>query len=263
MSLFNRNKHLSLLLSAFCFLAAFALPADAGERLNRILAAKVLRVGTPGDYRPLAILENGKYEGFDIDVINLIAKELGVKVEFVPTTWPKLMEDHQADKFDISLGGITRNVARMVKTDFLPPCAPFGKVALIRADDKFKFAKPEDLNQPDVHVIKNPGGTNEKYVDAHLTKAKVTTHANNAEIPGLIAEGKGDVMITDTYEALVYSKKDSRLFVAFIHEPLTPLAYKGYMLQNDDPDYVRVMKFIWDELQLRGELKTVEEKWLK
>jgi cyclohexadienyl dehydratase len=151
----------------------------------------------------------------------------------------------------------------MAKVDFLPPCAPFGKVALIRADDKFKFTKPEDLNQSGVRVIKNPGGTNEKYVDAHLTKANVTTHENNAEIPGLIAEGKGDVMITDTYEALVYSKKDSRLFVAFVRNPLTPLAYKGYMLQNDDPDYVRVMKFVWDELQLRGELKTVEDKWLK
>jgi cyclohexadienyl dehydratase len=263
MSSCNRNKRVFLLLSVFCFLLAFSLPSEAGDRLNRILETKVLRVGTPGDYRPLAMLENGKYEGFDVDVISLIAKELGVKVEFVPTTWPKLMEDHLADKFDISLGGITRNVVRMVKTDFLPPCAPFGKVALIRADDKWKFTTPESLNQPDVRVIKNPGGTNEKYVDAFLTKAKVTTHQKNAEIPGLIAEGKGDVMITDTYEALVYSKKDSRLFVAFINKPLTPLAYKGYMLQNDDQDYVRVMKFIWDELQLRGELKAAEDKWLR
>ena len=150
-----------LVLAAFIVCALAVSGAEAGGRLNRILENKVLRVGTPGDYRPLAMLENGNYEGFDVDIIGLIAKELGVKVEFVPTTWPKLMEDHKADKFDISLGGITRNVARMIVADFLPPCAPFGKVALIRAEDKEKFTTPESLNQPDVHVIKNRGGTNE------------------------------------------------------------------------------------------------------
>jgi cyclohexadienyl dehydratase len=96
-----------------------------------------------------------------------------------------------------------------------------------------------------------------------LTKSKVTTHDKNAEIPGLIADGKGDVMITDTHEALLYSKKDNRLAVAFLDVPLTTVAYKGFMLQIDDPDFVRVMKFIWDELQLRGDLDGCAEKWLK
>lgn len=257
----RRMGVLVVLLALFC--AAPAVPSEAGDRLNRIMETKVLRVGVPGDYRPFAILENGKYEGFDIDVVEMMAKELGVKVEYVPTSWSKLMEDHLADKFDVSLGGITRNVARMAKADFLPPYAPFGKVALIRAADKGRFTTPESLNRPDVHVVKNPGGTNEIYVDTHLTKAKVTTHANNAEIPGMIAEGKGDVMITDTYEALLYSKKDPRLAVAFLDAPLTPAACKGFMLQIDDPDFVRVMKFIWSDLELRGDLKKAEDRWLK
>ena len=244
-------------------LCLFAVGAEAGSRLDRILEEKVLRVGTPGDYRPFSMLTDGKYEGHDVDVIELMAKELGVNVEYVPTSWPKLMEDHLAGKFDVSNGGITRNVARMIKADFLPPYAPFGKVALIRAEDKDKFTVPESLNQESVRVIKNPGGTNEKYVDEHLVKSDVTTHEKNAEIPGLIAAGKGDVMITDTHEALLYSKKDGRLSVAFVDVPLTPVAYKGFMLPIDDPDFLRVMKFIWDELRLRGDLAQLKEKWLK
>jgi cyclohexadienyl dehydratase len=251
------------LLLALVLCAFTVAGAEAGNRLDRILQEKVLRVGTPGDYRPFSMLVDGKYEGHDIDVTELIAKELGVQVEYVPTSWPKLMEDHLAGKFDMSHGGITRNVARMVKADFLPPYAPFGKVALIRAEDKNKFTTPESLNQESVRVIKNPGGTNEKYVDEHLTKSSVTIHEKNAEIPGLIASGKGDVMITDTHEALLYSKKDDRLSVAFADVPLTPVAYKGFMLQTDDPEFVRVVKFIWDELQLSGDLAKCAEKWLK
>jgi cyclohexadienyl dehydratase len=237
--------------------------ANAGNRLDRILEEKVLRVGTPGDYRPFSMLADGQYEGHDIDVVELIAKELGIKVEYVPTTWSKLLEDQVADKYDIAMGGITRTLARMTKVDFLPPYAPFGKVALVRAEDKEKFGTPETLNQESVRVIKNPGGTNEKYVLDNLTKAQVSTHEKNAEIPGLIAEGKGDVMITETYEALLYAKKDSRLHAAFVEEPLTPTSFMGFILPLGDPDFIRVMNFVWTLLDMRGELDKCAEKWLR
>ena len=122
------RKVSAFLLLAMSLCAVAAAGAEAGGRLDRILAEKVLRVGTPGDYRPFSMLIDRSYEGHDIDVTKLIAKELGVRVEYVPTSWPTLMADHLAGKFDMSHGGITRNVARFVKADFLPPYAPFGDV---------------------------------------------------------------------------------------------------------------------------------------
>ena len=145
----------------------------------------------------------------------------------------------------------------------LPGYAPFGKVALVRSADKAKFTKPDDLNQASVRVIKNPGGTNEAYVLANLKAAQVSTHDKNAEIPALIADGKGDVMITETFEALVYSKADPRLHAAYIDAPLTPTNWLGFMLPADDADYTRVMGFTWDLLDKRGALKQVSDKWLK
>ncbi|MDR2945587.1 MAG: transporter substrate-binding domain-containing protein [Candidatus Adiutrix sp.] len=256
-----RNK-LVLLAAVLCLVLAAPL-AWAGERLDKIMKDKVLRVGTPGDYRPFAMLENGAYAGFDVDLIQMMARDLGVEVQFVATTWPKLMDDFKADKYDVALGGVTRSVARVAQSEFLPGYAPFGKVALIRAADKGKFTTPESLNQPEVRVIKNPGGTNEKYVLDNLTKATVSTHEKNAEIPGLIAEGKGDVMITETYEALLYAQKDPRLFAAFVDNPLTPANTLGFMIQSDDPDFVRMMDFLWVTRELRGEMTANQAKWLK
>jgi len=241
----------------------FTHAAQAGPRLDKIMEAKVLRVGTPGDYRPFAIKTDGGYSGHDIDVIELMAKELGVKVEYVQTSWPNLMKDIQSDKFDVAVGGITRNVTRIRQVAMLPGYAPFGKVALVRAADKAKFTKPEDLNQASVRVIKNPGGTNEAYVLQNLKAAQVSTHEKNAEIPALIAEGKGDVMITETYEALHYSKADPRLYAAYLDAPLTPKNWLGFMLPADDADYTRVMGFVWDLLDKRGDLQQVSGKWLK
>lgn len=237
--------------------------AHAGERLDGIMQNKVLRVGTPGDYRPFAMKADGQYAGHDIEVIEAMAKELGVKVEYVDTTWPKLMEDLQNNRFDVAVGGITRNVGRIGKVHMLPGYAPFGKVALVRTADKEQFKKPEDLNQAKVRVIKNPGGTNEAYVLQNMAKAQISTHDKNAEIPALIAEGKGDVMITETYEALHYSKADPRLHAAYLDQPLTPVNELGFMLPTDDADYTRVMEFTWDVLGLRGVLKQEAQKWLQ
>lgn len=257
------NKFLAVAAAAVVATLSFTQAAVAGPRLDKIMETKVIRVGTPGDYRPFAIKTDGGYSGHDIDVIETMAKELGVKIEYVPTSWPNLVKDLQGDKFDVAVGGITRNVNRMRLFDMLPGYAPFGKVALVRSADKARFTTADALNQPGVRVIKNPGGTNEAYVLANLKAAQVATHDKNAEIPGLIAEGKGDVMITETYEALHYARVDTRLHAAFVDAPLTPKNYLGFMVPTDDADYTRVMGFVWGLMESRGAIKQAADKWLK
>jgi cyclohexadienyl dehydratase len=257
------KKVLALAVAAVVAGLSFTPAAQAGPRLDKIMEAKVLRVGTPGDYRPFAIKTDTGFAGHDIDLIETMAKELGVKVEYVQTSWPNLMKDLQSNQFDVAVGGITRNVNRIRLVEMLPGYAPFGKVALVRSADKARFTTADALNQPGVRVIKNPGGTNEAYVLANLKAAQVATHDKNAEIPGLIAEGKGDVMITETYEALHYAKADPRLHAAFIDAPLTPKNTLGFMLPTDDADYVRVMDFVWGLVDSRGGVKQAADKWLK
>ena len=246
------KKAIALAIAAVVTSLSFTQAAQAGPRLDKIMETKVIRVGTPGDYRPFAIKTDTGFSGHDIDLIETMAKELGVKVEYVQTSWPNLMKDLQSNQFDVAVGGITRNVNRIRLVEMLPGYAPFGKVALVRSADKAKFTTAESLNQSSVRVIKNPGGTNEAYVLANLKAAQVATHDKNAEIPALIAEGKGDVMITETYEALHYAKADPRLHAAFIDAPLTPVNTLGFMLPTDDADYVRVMDFVWGLVDSRG-----------
>ena len=73
-------KTLALAAAALAAALAFTQPAQAGPRLDKIMETKVLRVGTPGDYRPFAIKTDAGYSGHDIDVIETMAKELGVKI---------------------------------------------------------------------------------------------------------------------------------------------------------------------------------------
>src|SRR5699024_44271 len=233
------------------------------SKLQEIIDKGVIRVGTTGDYKPFTYFnpETEEFEGYDIDAAKILAEDLGVEVEFVKTTWPDLMDDLLEDKFDFAVGGISRNVDRQKTAHLTDAYFDFGKVALIHKKNKDKFKKPEDLNQPDVKVGVNPGGTNKEYVDAHLKDADVTVVEENLDIPGKVAEETFDVMITDTVEADLYAKEDSRFRVAFRDDTLTK-SQKGYMMQQGDPIFQNWIDVWMDEMKLNGEFEKLEEEWM-
>lgn len=69
--------------------------------------------------------------------------------------------------------------------------------------------------------MENPGGLNEKFARQNLPDATLIIHDVNQEIPGLIASGEADVMITETMEAAFYVGQDDRLAAPLIYEPFT------------------------------------------
>src|SRR5215470_3961684 len=91
------------------FFASFAsgARADSASRLDEVLRTGKLRVCTPGDYKPFALAKtDGTYEGIDIDLMQAAAKALGVQIEMIKTSWPKLMDDF-LEKCDVGVGGIS------------------------------------------------------------------------------------------------------------------------------------------------------------
>lgn len=223
------------------------------SRLDKIIDQGFIRVGTPGDYQPFTYYnpETKQYEGYDIDAAKSLAKELGVEVKFVETTWPTLMEDLLADKFDIAMGGITRNTGRQIQAQFSHGYIPFGKSPLIRAKDREKFTSLEAINQPNVTIGVNPGGTNQKFVNANMTNAKVIVVQNNLDIPGMVASGEVDVMITDSIEAIHYAREKDVLYAALTEDPWDPSQF-GYLMHHGDQKFINTVNFWMEEMELKG-----------
>ena len=130
-----------LVLAAF-ILAVAALPASAQDRMERILASKVLRVGTTMD-TPVFSMRNaatGQLEGFDMDALETLSHALGgVKVEYVKMTFGTMLPDLLADKFDIAMSGMGRTLDRARTATFSRPYMRYGKLLLIRAADKLSL----------------------------------------------------------------------------------------------------------------------------
>ena len=198
---------------------------DARPAIARIEARGVLLVGSTGDYRPLTWRdpETGRWEGFGIEVAERIAARMGVRAEFVQTSWPTLAADVQADPpvFDLAIGGITVTDARRETMDMSDGYLANGKTILCRAEDAGRFRSLADIDRPDVRVLVNPGGLNEAFARANLPHARLAVHPRNEEIPSLVADGTADVMVTEIVEAPWYVRNDPRLSAPLLAEPFT------------------------------------------
>ena len=198
------------------------LTSTAGITPAGIQERGYLLVGTSGDYCPLSMREaEDTYWGLDADLAQDLADDLGVELRYVETSWPTLLEDTMAAKFDLAMCGISITEERQAKALMSDAYLANGKTVLMRAEDVDKYTSLDDINQPGVRVMENPGGTNEKLAREWLPNADITIHDVNDEIPGLIAEGEADVMITETCEAGYYAGIDDRLAAPLIDEPFS------------------------------------------
>ncbi len=215
-----------------------------------------LRVGTTGDYPPFSHLVDGHYEGYDIELASLIAKELGVEVHFVPTTWKTLVDDQVAGRFDLAVGGITRTDERAARVGFTQPTFTIGKCPLMRRGASFRTL--QDVDRPGVRVAVNPGGTNERFAREHFQRATLVPVADNLAIPAMIASGEADLLVTDNLEAERASRLDERLACGtelWTHETL------GLMAPRDDQNWLDWLDRFLSQKEADGTLRELRGRY--
>jgi len=238
--------------------------AQTISRLDLMVQRGTLRVGTTGDFKPFSYLNpaTNEYEGHDIDAAKLLAESLGVKVEFVKTTWPTLLKDLQDNTYDVAMCGITRNLVRQRAAALTHPYINVGKSPLIRTADRQRFRTLADIDQAGVKIGVNPGGTNERFVRANIKNASVVVIERNLSIPEKIVAGEVDVMITDNVEAMIVSKADPRLYAVDPDNTYTKDDF-GYLLPRDDSAWLNYVNLWMELMKLKGEFARLHQKWIR
>ncbi|MEK8131285.1 ABC transporter substrate-binding protein [Paenibacillus filicis] len=113
--------------------APAAAKTDTDEHtLEQIKKAGKLVIATGGNYRPYNYMDNNTLVGYDIDWGNLIAKEIGVKAEFVTGEFAGLIPGLTSKRFDIVLAGVNITDERKQTIDFSAPYSEDGLVAVVK-----------------------------------------------------------------------------------------------------------------------------------
>lgn len=235
---------------------------EAAPRLDEVRQRGVLRVGTTGDYPPFSYRANATspFLGLDIELAGRLAASLGVKLELVPTSWPTLLADFTAERFDVAMGGVSITDERRKVATFSLPYLRDGKTPIARCADAARFQTLAQIDRPGVRVIVNPGGTNERFARAHLTAASLLVFRDNTAIFDEIVAGRADVMITDAIEARLQQRLRPQLCALHPEEPFN-VSEKAYLLPPD-ADFKAAVDAWLQPLLAGPELGRLLEKWL-
>ncbi|HUI28457.1 MAG TPA: transporter substrate-binding domain-containing protein [Candidatus Kryptonia bacterium] len=189
-------------LHLFCATSGFALDMSA------LRHGGVLRVGTAGDYAPFTLARGEQFQGFDVDLVARLARDLGARIEYVRFRWPDLSDDLRADRFDIAVSGVTVRPERALVGRYTRPYAVSGAVALIRTEDRARFPERGAFDRPDVRIVVNRGGYLEQVAHRLFPHAAVETVADNRALPERVLLGTADAALTDGLEARSWARKE-------------------------------------------------------
>jgi polar amino acid transport system substrate-binding protein len=110
-------------------LAAAALGAGAARAeglLEKIERAGVVRIAIPTDFPPYGFVgPDLQPRGLDVDMANLVARELGATVELVPVTTANRIPYLQSGRVDLVISTLGRTPERMEVIDFTAAYSPF------------------------------------------------------------------------------------------------------------------------------------------
>ena len=191
---------IALSLVALTSFSAFAKPKF--RTVEQIKKSGTIKIAVFSDKKPFGYVdEYGKYQGYDVYFGDRIAKDLGVKVKYVPVEAAARVEVLETGKVDLVLANFTVTPARAEKVDF---ALPYMKCALgVVSNDKDLIKKPEDLNGKTLIVSK--GTTAETYFTENYPKVNLLKFDQYSEAYNALLDGRGVGLSTDNTEVLAWA----------------------------------------------------------
>lgn len=186
-------------------------------------AAETLRVGTSGDYPPFSERRDNDYRGFDIALARAYAADRGMKLEFVPFRWPKLLAGLEGGHFDVAFSGVTVRPERSAAGRFSVPVAESGAVALASTPERWNDA--EALDRPHIRIAVNAGGHLERVARERFPRATLVAIPDNAAVLQALLDDQVDAVVTDTAEARLWREqaKSTAIFGPLTRDRKAPL----------------------------------------
>jgi polar amino acid transport system substrate-binding protein len=163
----NFTRRIAGLALASAAAMALALPASAqtaqqqlssGSVIEKIKQDGVIQIGL-SLFRPWSMRDlDGELVGFELDVGRKLAEDMGVEVEFVPTSWDGIIPALVSGKFDVIISGMSITPQRNLTVAFSDPYAYSGVTILANTAMTEGFSL-EDYNSADVTFAARRGAT--------------------------------------------------------------------------------------------------------
>ena len=234
-----------------CFVMIACLLASCGVKgktLDEVKTAGKLTVATSPDFPPFESLEGNEVVGIEVDIMKLIAKELGVELDIVQMDFDSVLIGIQAARYDCGMSGITANEARKKNMLFTIPYYNAAQVIVVREGSDIKGKA--DLNGKKVSV--QTGTT----ADEGCTEAGcfVQAFTANADAKAALTTGKVDAWVVDNLTARKMVKEGDGLVI--LDEQMTDEPY-AFAFAFGSEDLVEEIDAILKKLIEDGTIESI------
>jgi cystine transport system substrate-binding protein len=238
----------------------FAGTASAADLLQDIQQKGAIKVGLEGTYPPFNYQdESGKLTGFEVELAQALAKELGVTAEFQPTKWDGILAALESKRLDVVINQVTISDERRKKYDFSTPYTVSGIQALVRKGTEGDIKSAADLAGKKVGV--GLGTNYEQWLKDNVPQADIRTYDDDPTKFQDLNVGRIDVIVVDRLAAFeMVEKTGGRLAVA--GEPFSRQE-AGIALRKGNPELLAALDKALAKFKADGTLKALSEKWFK
>ena len=177
---------------------ADAVAADNSPVLSRIVEGGTFKVGMSGTQPPFSVIsKSGSLIGYEVDLANLLADAMGVKVEFVQKPFGQLLPALEKGEIDAIMSGMTMTPKRNLKAAFVGPYIVSGKSILTKSSTLAALKEAEQIDRSNIKIAALKGSTSEKFVQNVLEKTTYTAVDDYDAGVQMVLDGKVDAMVAD------------------------------------------------------------------
>lgn len=214
-------KWISLLVVSFSiFFAAKAESAEIQQKLaaesaiEQVMQRGTLRVGMDV-FVPWAMKDKkGELIGFEIDIAKQLAKDMGVKIEFVPTKWSGIIPSLIAGKFDLIIGGMTVTTERNLKINFTNPYYFTGQ-GLLANRKMTEGLRIDDFDKPEITLAARLGSTAALAAKERFPKATLRLFDDEPAAVQEVRNGRAHAMVAGQPLPAHSAAAHPELFIAY------------------------------------------------
>lgn len=250
-------KKIALVLMSALMLTGLVAGCGGDKKDAAKSDAKVLRVATEPTFAPFEFQakDSKEFDGFDMDLIRAIGKQMGYKVEIANMGFDALIPALNAGNIDVAIAGISMTEDRKKAIDFSEPYYVSGLTVVVNQDNG-EVKSIKDLSGKKIAV---QIGTTGADAAGKVQNAKVTTFNTNSEV-FLELKNKGvDAVIIDKPVAAYYLVKETKSGAKLVGETLEAESY-GIAFKKNSKLVPEVNKAL-SALKQNGEYAKIYEKW--
>ncbi len=219
-------------------------------------AQEVLRVATDPTFPPFEYSEGGKRVGFDVELIEAIAKLMNRKVEWTDIDFKGLIPGLVSKRYDVAASAIYITDERKKVVDFTDSYYPGGLV-IMTARSNHHIHGPDDLKGKKVAV--QVGTKSVNFLKENFPAIERVEVEKNQEMFQLVEIGRADAAVTGKPAAKLYARSRGTLQV--LDKQLTVEEY-GYAIRKDQPELVKQFNDALKKLKADGTYQQLVNKYL-